>query len=113
MTVWTALVVPSNWEPNVTDAGVTDVMGAIPMPVSETVAVLPAALEPLGALELMSSDPEMLPRAVGANVTSMLQLAPAGTELPQLFVCAKFGELWIAKIVSGWLPALSIVTTWS
>jgi O-antigen ligase len=37
----------------------------------------------------MLTEAERLPLAEGVNVTLMVQLAPAATELPHVFVCAK------------------------
>jgi hypothetical protein len=55
-------------------------VGPRPVPLRLTVCGLPAALS------VMLSVPFWTPVAVGVNVTLMVQLAPAATELPQLFV---------------------------
>jgi hypothetical protein len=56
---------------------------AIPVPLRETICGLP------GALSVMLSAAVRVPDAVGLNLTLMLQLAPAGSELPQVWVCTK------------------------
>ena len=53
-------------------------VGATPVPLSATVCGLPAALS------LMLRDAVRVPDAVGLNVTLMLQLALAASELPHV-----------------------------
>jgi hypothetical protein len=54
----------------------------VPVPESVTVCgLLPALSETVIA-------PVLSPATVGVNVTLIVQLAPAATELPQLLVCA-------------------------
>ncbi len=57
-------------------------IGIVPVPESVTVCgLLPALSETVIA-------PVLSPATVGVNVTLIVQLAPAATELPQLLVCA-------------------------
>jgi hypothetical protein len=62
------------------------VPGGVPetaVPVRLTVWGLPLALS------LMLREALRVPAAVGVNVTLIVQLAPAATPLPQVFVCKK------------------------
>jgi hypothetical protein len=58
-----------------------------------------------------------LPEAVGVNVTLMLQLPPAATELPQVLVSAKSPELApvnaMLLIERAVFPVLFSDTTWA
>ena len=56
---------------------------AVPVPDRLTACGLPLALS------AMLTDPARLPLAEGVNVTLIVQLPPAATELPQLLLCAK------------------------
>jgi hypothetical protein len=56
--------------------------GAVPVPERLTVCGLPAALSE------MLTDAVRVPVAVGLNVTLIVQLPPAATELPQVLVSA-------------------------
>ena len=62
---------------------------------------------------MIVTDAVIAPVAVGLNVTAILQLVPAATLVPQLFVCEKsllFGPLIATlEIVSASLPLLSNV----
>jgi hypothetical protein len=55
-------------------------VGAVPVPVSEAVCGLPAALS------LTETVACRVPDAVGVNVTLIVQLVPSASELPQLLV---------------------------
>jgi hypothetical protein len=66
-----------------------------PVPLSATVCGDPVALS------VMFSVPVRPPAPVGANVTEIVQFAPAATLVPQLFVCAKSPEATIELSVSG------------
>lgn len=57
--------------------------GLVPVPVSVTVCGLPEALS------LIVTEAVRLPGAMGANATLMVQLPPAATEAPQVFVAGK------------------------
>ena len=78
------------------------------MPVKLTVCGLPLALSVMASVELLSRRP------VGLNVTLIVQLAPAASELPQLLVWAKSPLLpplvAILLISKGPLPVLDKVT---
>jgi hypothetical protein len=63
--------------------GVRLTTGAVPVPVRLTVCGLPAALS-----EMLTAAVRV-PAAVGVNVTLIVQLPLAATELPQVFVSAK------------------------
>ena len=56
---------------------------AVPVPERVTVWGLPLALS------VMLTEAVRLPLAEGLNVTLIVQLLPAATELPQVLVCAK------------------------
>jgi hypothetical protein len=53
----------------------------LPVPSKKTVCGLPTALS------VTAIAPLRVPAAVGVNVTLMVQLPPAATKLPQVFVC--------------------------
>lgn len=74
-----------------------------PVPVTGTTCGLPAALS------LTVTVPLALPETEGVKVTLMVQLAPAATVAPQLFVCAKFALAAILEIVSAAVPLLESV----
>ena len=78
-----ALVVPTGWLVKVSEEAerlTTGAEAAAPVPVRLTDCGLPEALSVM--LRLL----DRVPEAVGVNVTLMLQLAPAATELPQVLV---------------------------
>jgi hypothetical protein len=81
VTVFATLVVVTAWLPNAKVLGLT-VTGTTPLPVSETVCGL------LLALSAIVKVPVRLPVAVGVSVTLTVQLAPADTEVPHVFVSA-------------------------
>ena len=56
---------------------------AVPVPDRLTACGLPLALS------VMLTEAVRLPLAAGVNVTLIVQLLPAATELPQVLVCAK------------------------
>jgi hypothetical protein len=77
-------VVPTVWSPKITLEGDRDTAGTVriaPVPVRATNCGLPAALS------VITSDSLRVPTMVGVNVTLRVQVAPAPTEVPQLFVC--------------------------
>jgi hypothetical protein len=83
VTLCAVLVVPTFWLLNV--RLVTErlaVADAVPVPVRLTVCGLPAALSE------MLTNAVRVPVAVGLNVTLIVQLPPAATELPQVLVSA-------------------------
>ena len=73
-------MVLTSWFPKATDAGVRLTAGAIPVPVRLADCGL------LVALSVTVNVPPCVPVAVGVNVTLMVQLEPAATPEPQLFV---------------------------
>jgi len=83
VTLCAALVVPTFWLLNVRLAGERLVAAAAPVPVRLTICGLPAALS-----EILTAAVRV-PAAVGVNVTLIVQLLFAATELPQVFVSAK------------------------
>jgi hypothetical protein len=97
-----ALVVFSVWLPNV--SAVPDKPTPIPTPLRITLRGLPAALS------ATVSVPTCVPTTVGVNVTLIVQLSPAPTELPQVFVCVKFPVVVMPVISSGAFPWLVSMT---
>lgn len=87
------------------------VTGPIPEPIRLTVCGLPEALS---AIVTEAVRP---PMAVGAKVTVMLQLPPAGTEPPQLLDSLKspaFGPVTVMLVmVKAAVPVLLMVTGWA
>jgi hypothetical protein len=83
VTVWPALVVPRFWLVKVRLVGVAAATGALPVPVRVTVCGLPPALS------VMLTEAVRAPVAAGVNVTLIVQLPLAATELPQVLVTAK------------------------
>src|SRR5579872_1743859 len=81
--VCAVLVVPILWLLNTRLAVVMLAMGPVPVPVRFTVWGLPPALS------AMLTNAERLPMLAGVNVTLMVQLAFAATELAHVFVTAK------------------------
>ena len=82
-------------------------MGAVPIPVSDKLCGLPEALS------VTVTEPDRVPTAVGVKVTLIVQLAPAASAVPHVFVWAKLPVLVIAEIVSGALPVFESVALWT
>jgi len=84
---------------------------AVPIPVRPTFSGLPAAL----SVTLRAA--VRVPLAVGLNFTLMVQLPPAGNELPQVWVCAKSDALVpaiaMAVMVMLVVPVFLSVTVWA
>jgi len=78
ITVFAALVVPMATVPILRLVG--ESFAVVPIPLRVTFCGLPAALS------VTLSAAVRVPDAVGLNVTLMLQLAPAASELPQVWV---------------------------
>ena len=83
VTVLAALEDPVSCEPNVRLAGDSDTAGAVPVPASDTLSGLSAALSLTWILAARA------PVAVGANTAEMLQLAPAARLVGHVLVCPK------------------------
>ena len=81
--VWAALVVPTDWLAKVRLVGERLTTAAAPVPERLTVCGLPLALS------VMLTEAVRLPLAEGLNVTLIVQLLPAATELPHVLVWAK------------------------
>ena len=81
--VWAGLVEPRFWLLKVRLVGVTPAMGALPVPVRATASGL------LCRLSTMLTVAVRIPTVVGANFTTIVQLAFGASELPQLFVSEK------------------------
>jgi hypothetical protein len=79
-TVCFELVVRMGWFPKETLVGERLTTGTVPLPARLTLWGLPEALS------VMLRVPLRVPVAVGLNVTLIVQLAPAASELPQLLV---------------------------
>ena len=87
-----------------------------PVPVSGTVRGLPLALSVIVMV------PVRAPVAVGVNVTLIVQVIPAGSDAPHVFISAKSPELVIEVIFRTRLPLffsmivlageLVVVTSW-
>ena len=111
--VWALLVLPTFWSVKVSPVGVRDAVGEpVPVPLSETVCVAPVTLP---ALSVMVSVPLRAPEAAGVKPTVMVQVEPATSVAPQLFVSEKSPELALPPmvmlaIVSGPVPELVMVT---
>jgi hypothetical protein len=58
------------------------------------------------ALSLIVIDPDRAPGAVGVKVTVTVQLLPAASELPQVFVCEKSPVATMLESVSAAVPPL-------
>ncbi|HMC60700.1 MAG TPA: hypothetical protein VKJ01_16035 [Candidatus Solibacter sp.] len=103
------LLVLMDWLANVRFEVLKLMEAAVPVPVSEAVCGLPAALS---ATETLAA---RVPEAVGVNVTLMLQLAAAASEAPQVFICVKSPGLVplivMLVMVSAAVPVLLSVTT--
>src|SRR5579875_603526 len=78
-----------------------------PVPVRLTVS------DGAGLLLATVSVPVSAPVAVGANFTDTVQLAPAASEDPQVFVCVKLPVTETPEMVCALLPGLAMVTVWA
>ncbi len=82
VTACAALVVPTCWLLKVRVLLDNVTAGAIPVPLRLTLCGL------FGALSVIDSVPVRVPVTVGVKVTLIVQLAPAATEVPHVFVWA-------------------------
>ena len=82
VTLCAALVVPTFWLVNVKVVAERLAVAAVPVPVRLAVCGLPAALSE------MLTDAVRVPATVGVNVTLIMQLPFAATELPHVLVSA-------------------------
>ena len=73
----------TGWLPKGTDEGVRLTPGAVPVPERLAVCGLPLALS------VTVKDAERAPVALGVNVTLIVQLELAASDVPQLLVCSK------------------------
>ena len=104
--VWAALDVFTTRLPNVRLFEDSDTAGAgalAPVPLSATLCGLPVALS---AIENV---PVRVPVAVGVKMTDTVQLDPAATLLPQLFVCEKSPVTEIEVMLKLAVPVLLTV----
>lgn len=85
VTVFAVLVTPIATVPKLKLVGET--FAVVPVPLSETCCGLPTALSVTLRAALRA------PLAAGLKVTLIVQLAPAASELPHVWVCAKSGAL--------------------
>ena len=104
------LVLPTSWFPKLRVDGARLAIGAMPVPLSEAVCVVPLT-PPL--LSVTVSVPLRVPDAAGVKVRLITQLPLAGTELPQLFVSAKSPITAMLVMVSATAPVLLSVTLWA
>jgi hypothetical protein len=95
LTVWPALIVVEDGE--------REIEKSAPVPESAAVCGLPAALS------VTLRVPVREPAAVGLKPTLMLQLAPAATLVPQLFVAAKSPLAAMPEIVKAEPPVFARV----
>jgi hypothetical protein len=86
-TVFAVLVARRATLPKLSAVGATEKVDLTPVPESD--AVLLPAPPPVVTLSSATFDPVL----VGLNVTLIAQLAPAATDVPQLFVCANWPGL--------------------
>lgn len=107
-------MVPSVKLPKDKDEGLRLTTGPVPVPARLTDCWLPAALL---LLSVMVKEAVRLPVAVGVNVTLIVQLLPAVSELPQLLVCAKSPGLVpvsaMLLMVRVAFPVLLSVAVWA
>ena len=85
------LVVPTVWLPKFMLPG--DKLTMVPVPVKLTVCGLPAALSVIVSVALT------VPLATGVKETEIVQLAPAATLDPQVFVCEKSLLLLLTLVI--------------
>lgn len=102
VTVCAELVVPVFWLGKI--RLVVDSSTVVPVPVSETVCGLPAALS------VIFSVPFLVPGPVGVNFTAMEQLADAASEVPQALVCEKSPDVVMLEMLSAAVPVFRSVT---
>src|ERR1051326_8684049 len=95
-----ALLLPTSTLPNATLLGVNPTPGDVPVPDKATVWGL------LLASSVIASVPVRVPVAVGVNVTLIVQLAPAKTEVPQVLIWEKSPLVEMLLMVSVALPLL-------
>jgi len=107
VTVCGALVVPTACDPNESEVGekLAEAVGASPVPVRWTSCEVL-----LVALSVIVKVPVRVPAAVGVQVTLIVQLAPAFTLLPQLFVSPNSSEAAIFEIRRVAAPVFVRVT---
>ena len=109
VTVFAGLVVPTATEPKSKLVG--ESFAVVPIPLSVTFCGLPVALS------VTDSVPVRFPICVGLKVTLTVQLAPAASELPQVWVCAKSPALVpviaMEVIVNLVVPTLVRVTVFA
>src|SRR6266852_8494681 len=104
VTVCAALVVFTGVAAKVNDAGDTVARTAWPVPLNATVGAVPG--EPL----VNDSTPLRTPLAEGVNATFTMQLAPAASDVPQLFVWAKSPLIVTPVMETGRSPEFESVT---
>jgi hypothetical protein len=80
VTVWGLLDVKTTCLGNVRLVGERDTVGSTPVPVREMVA------DPFAPLSRMVTAALLAPKFVGVKVTEIVQLVPAATPVPQVFV---------------------------
>ena len=85
--VWTALVTRATVVGNVKVVGVRSAVAAVPRPNSAAVC------DPPGALSVKTRFAELDPVVFGSNTTLTVQVPPAGTLAPHVFVCWKLVAL--------------------
>jgi hypothetical protein len=98
--VCAALVEPNAWAEKVRVASDRLTTGTVPVPDKVM------TWGPPDALSVRVTDPERAPAVEGVNVMLRVQLAPAATEPPQVFLCAKLPVAAMLEILSVAPPPL-------
>ena len=110
-----ALVVPTAWLAKVNEAGERLATGPLdveaPVPVRVAVCGLPVALSVAATVAVR------VPEAAGVNVTLIVQLAPAATDVPHVLLSAKSPPLVpvtaILVMLKAALPVFESVIAWA
>jgi len=105
VTLCAVAVLPTSCWPKSSFAGVRVASGATAVPERAMAWGLPAASS------VMVSVPASVPADMGANVTLIVQLAPALTEVPQSFVWEKSPVVVMPSMPNAPLPVFVKVTT--
>ena len=95
VTVCAELVISTGWLPKARLVGERLTRAAVPVPERLTVCGLPLALS------VMLTEAVRLPLAEGVNVTLIVQLAPAASELPQCVGLSKVAGIGTRQREAG------------
>jgi hypothetical protein len=107
VTAWAAVGVPTNWVPKATDVLPRLTLGIPPVPLSTMMCGVPMVLSVMWIVAVR------LPSALGVNVTLIVHIPPAATEVPQVLVSEKSPGFAPIKamlpMVTGIVPVLESV----